>query len=97
MVRSTRAGSGREASSGPTYVNRDFRRDLVVAVERPGSPPQFANGRLVFVANIPPKGVWHTCLKWLPVTRSHRRLVTLPCNAVDAPLRKLVRPHASPT
>ncbi len=74
------------------YVNRDFRRDLIVAVERPGSTPQFANGRLVFVANIPPKGVWHTCLKWLPVTRSHRRLVTLPCNAVDAPLRKLVRP-----
>ena len=75
-----------------TYVNRDFRRDLIVAVERAGSTPQFANGRLVFVANIPPKGVWHTCLKWLPVTRSHRRLVTLQCNAVDAPLRKLVRP-----
>ena len=75
-----------------TYVNREFRRDLIVAVERPGSTPQFGNGRLVFVARIPPKGVWHTCLKWLPVTRSHRRLVTLPCNAVDAPLRKLVRP-----
>ncbi len=31
-----------------TYTNRDFRRELVIAVERPGSPPQFANGRLVF-------------------------------------------------
>src|SRR5919109_968054 len=31
-----------------TYVNRDFRRELVVAVERAGSSPQFANGRLVF-------------------------------------------------
>ncbi|HET9756673.1 MAG TPA: glycogen debranching N-terminal domain-containing protein [Candidatus Limnocylindrales bacterium] len=74
-----------------TYVNRDFRRDLVVAVERPGSTPQFANGRLVFVANLPPKGTWHTCLKWLPVTGAHRRLVTLACNAVDAPLRKIGR------
>ena len=58
-----------------TYVNRDFRRELIVAVERSTSTPQFANGRLVFVATIPPKGVWHTCLKWLPVTRSNRRLV----------------------
>jgi glycogen debranching enzyme len=74
-----------------TYVNRDFRRDLVIAVEKPSSPPQFGNGRLVFVATIPPKGVWHTCLKWLPLTQSHRRLTTLDCNAVDAPLRKLVR------
>jgi glycogen debranching enzyme len=70
-----------------TYVNRDFRRDLIIAVERPSSPPQFGNGRLVFVATIPPKGAWHTCLKWLPVTRMHRRFTTLPCNAVDAPLR----------
>src|SRR5688572_13494290 len=39
-----------------TYVNRDFRRDLIVAVERQSSTPQFANGRLVFVATIQPKG-----------------------------------------
>lgn len=76
-----------------TYVNRDFHRELVVQVERSTSPPQFANGSLVFVATIPPKGTWHTCLKWLPVTRSKRRLVTLDCNAVDAPLRKLGRSH----
>lgn len=72
-----------------TYVNRDFRRDLVVAVEKAGSPPQFANGRLTFVATIAPKQTWHACLKWLPVTKSHRRLETLPCNAVDAPLRSV--------
>jgi glycogen debranching enzyme len=70
-----------------TYVNRDFRRDLIVAVERSSSTPQFANGRLVFVATIPAKGVWHTCLKWLPITRPGQRLVTLACNAVDAPIR----------
>lgn len=64
-----------------TYVNRDFRRELVVEVERSDSPPQFANGNLVFVATIPPKGVWHTCLKWLPVTALGRRPTTLACNA----------------
>ena len=76
-----------------TYVNHDFKRELVVMVERAASPPQFANGRLVFVATIPPKGVWHTCLKWLPVTRSKQRPVTLDCNAVDAPLRKVGARH----
>ena len=70
-----------------TYVNRDFRRDLIVAVERATSPAQFANGRLVFVATIPPKGVWHTCLKWHPMTRPGQRPVALACNAVDAPIR----------
>ena len=55
-----------------TYVNGDFKRHLTVAVERASSTPQFANGRLVFVANIPPKGVWHACLKWLPITRMPR-------------------------
>ena len=70
-----------------TYVNGDFRRDLTVAVERATSPAQYANGRLVFVATIPPKGVWHTCLKWHPLTRPGQRPVTLSCNAVDAPMR----------
>ena len=56
-----------------TYTNRDFRRELIVAVDKADSPAQFANGRLIFVAIIPPKGTWHTCVKWLPVTRSNRR------------------------
>ncbi len=70
------------------YVNRDFRRELIVAVDRPDSPPQFANGSLVFVARIAPKAVWHTCLKWLPVTSAdaRRRPATLACNAVEVPL-----------
>jgi glycogen debranching enzyme len=69
-----------------TYVNADFRRELIVEVERPDSAPQYANGRLAFVANIPPKGVWHVCLRWLPITSSdaRRRPTTLPCNAVEA-------------
>jgi glycogen debranching enzyme len=68
------------------YENAEFRRELVVEVDRPSSPAQFANGRLVFVATIPPKDVWHTCLKWLPVTRRGRRPDTLPCNAIADPL-----------
>ena len=70
------------------YINRDFRRELIVAVHLADSPPQFANGSLVFVARIAPKAVWHTCVKWLPVTSSdsHRRPTTLACNAVEAPL-----------
>jgi glycogen debranching enzyme len=66
-----------------TYVNRDFRRELVVAIDRADSVPQFANGRLAFVATIPSKAVWHTCLKWLPVTSSRRRPQVLSCNAIQ--------------
>lgn len=71
------------------YVNGDFRRELVIAVERADSPAQYANGRLQFVAEIAPKGVWHACTSWLPLTRTGpgRRPETLPCNAVEVPLR----------
>jgi glycogen debranching enzyme len=66
------------------YVNRDFRRELVIVIEKASVAPQFANGRLAFVATIPPKGVWHTCVKWLPVTSSRRRPTTLPCHALES-------------
>jgi glycogen debranching enzyme len=66
-----------------TYQNQDFKRQLIVAVERAGSPPQFANGRLVFVARLAPKERWHVCLKWLPITSGGgRRPSTLSCSAV---------------
>ncbi len=74
------------------YANGHFRRELIVDVERNDSPVQYANGRLVFVATIAPKGVWHTCLKWLPIangtpaaktTLARRRPATLPCNSVE--------------
>ncbi len=68
-----------------TYRNASFRRDLVVQVDQADSPPQFANGRLVFVADIEPKGVWHTCLRLLPLTQSGRWPDTLPCHALTAP------------
>lgn len=68
-----------------TYTNGDFFRELVVAAERCDSPPQFANGRLVFVAVIAPKETWHTCLTWLPITQARRRPGVLSCNAVAGP------------
>ncbi len=79
-----------------TYTNGPFERELIVAVEKADSPIQYANGRLVFVARIAPKGVWHACLKWLPLTAKdragRRRPSTLPCNAVDDP-RPIARPR----
>jgi glycogen debranching enzyme len=67
------------------YVHRDFIRELVVQADRSDSPPQFANGRFAFIAELPPKGVWHTCMRWLPLTQSKRRPTTLECNAVAGP------------
>ena len=63
------AGSARGASCARRYVNRDFERELVVEAARSDSRPQFANGRLVFIAEIAPKHVWHACLRWLPMTQ----------------------------
>jgi glycogen debranching enzyme len=64
------------------YEHRDFKRELIVDIDKADSHPQFANGRLTFVARIPPKGQWHTCLRWLPLTGSLRRPATLPCHAL---------------
>ncbi len=62
------------------YENRDFRRELIVPIDRADSPAQFANGRLAFVAKIPPKGHWHTCIRWLPIIKAGRRPTTLDCH-----------------
>jgi glycogen debranching enzyme len=74
-----------------TYVNQTFRRELIVDVAQADSPPQFANGRLVFVASIAPKAVWHACVHWLPITESRRRPTVLGCNAIA-----LVRDDSGP-
>jgi glycogen debranching enzyme len=67
------------------YVNRDFERELVVEVAKSDSPAQFANGRLVSIARIDPKQVWHACIRWLPILGDGRRPETLPCSAVPLP------------
>jgi glycogen debranching enzyme len=65
-----------------TYINREFRRTLVVSIERAGSPPQWANGRLSFAIRLDRGDTWHACLKWLPLTGERRRPTTLGCNAI---------------
>jgi glycogen debranching enzyme len=67
------------------YVHRDFVRELVLQADRSDSTVQFANGRFVFIAEVAPKDVWHTCMRWLPLTHSKRRPTTLTCNAVAGP------------
>ena len=71
-----------------TYRNRSFRRALLVKVEKPGSKPEYANGRLVFLCELAPRAEWHVCLKWLPVigTRPAR---TLHCHALTGEARVL--------
>jgi len=64
------------------YENREFKRELILAIDKADSPPQFANGRLIFVARIAPKARWHTCIRWLPITGSSRRPATLGCHAL---------------
>src|SRR3989441_4576516 len=41
-----------------TYTNGSFKRELHVCVEREGSHPEFAHGRLAFVINLEPKQTW---------------------------------------
>ena len=74
--------SGARRSLRTTYTNKSFRRSLLIQVDKNDSKPQFANGRLTFVATIEPKGVWHTCLRWLPLTQSGRYPSTLDCSAL---------------
>jgi len=63
------------------YRNRSFRRGLLVKVEKAGSKPEYANGRLVFRLDLAARTEWHTCLKWLPMI-GPRPARTLPCHAL---------------
>jgi glycogen debranching enzyme len=75
------------------YSNGDFKRELVIATDRSSTPAQFANGRFVFDIRLEPKGIWHTCLRWLPITASHRRPKTLPCGAIAGAPRDRPKPR----
>ncbi len=75
------------------YENDDFRRELVIAIDRADSPPQFANGRLSFVVVLEPKTTWHACLRWLPMMLGSRRPATLDCSALADPPSDLARRH----
>ncbi|HET7182237.1 MAG TPA: glycogen debranching N-terminal domain-containing protein [Candidatus Limnocylindrales bacterium] len=65
-----------------TYRNAGFVRTLIASIERAGSTPQWANGRLSFAIRLEQGQAFHTCLKWLPVVNPRRRPTTLGCNAI---------------
>jgi glycogen debranching enzyme len=44
-----------------TYTNGDFHRGLIFQLVDADSPPQFANGRVVFDITLEPGQAWHTC------------------------------------
>ncbi len=80
-----------------TYENGSFRRELIVQADRSDSPANFVDGRLVFLAHIPPRASWHTCLRWLPLTTRGHRPRTLPCNAISTVTRASAPPRQQPT
>jgi glycogen debranching enzyme len=49
-----------------TYDNQDFHRALQLHVDKNDSPPQFANGGLLFLLDLEPGQSWHTCILWIP-------------------------------
>ncbi|WP_368389301.1 glycogen debranching N-terminal domain-containing protein [Mesorhizobium sp. LMG 17147] len=52
----------RAASLRTSYVNRDFKRDVIVKVRRMASKPVYANGRISFDIKLEPGAKWHACL-----------------------------------
>ncbi|NNN19723.1 MAG: amylo-alpha-1,6-glucosidase [Acidimicrobiaceae bacterium] len=63
-----------------SYNNGEFERSLVLEVTNNDSPPEFANGGIVFRIVVPPAGSWHSCLWWMPVIDGKERRVTRPCH-----------------
>jgi glycogen debranching enzyme len=74
-----------------TYRNRTFRRALLVKVERAGSKPEYANGRLVLLCELLPRAEWHVCLKWLPVI-GPKPARTLPCHSLTTGEDRVMHP-----
>ncbi len=54
--------SAAKAQLKTAYRNRDFRRDVTIAIHRSDSPAVFANGRLSFEVELGPGSSWHACL-----------------------------------
>ena len=62
------------------YVNGEFERSLVVEVANNDSPPEFANGGILFRIELIPARSWHCCVWWMPVIDGTERRVTRPCH-----------------
>jgi glycogen debranching enzyme len=54
------------------YRNHDFDRSLVVDIDKAGSPPEFANGGILFRVALAPGQSWHTCLLWRPASGNEK-------------------------
>ncbi|MHB1583451.1 MAG: amylo-alpha-1,6-glucosidase [Acidimicrobiales bacterium] len=62
------------------YANGAFERSLVVEVAKNDSPPEFANGGILFRIELVPASSWHCCLYWMAVIDGNERRVTRPCH-----------------
>jgi glycogen debranching enzyme len=62
------------------YVNGTFSRSLVLEVANNDSPPEFANGGILFRVELAPASSWHCCVWWMPVIDGTERRVTRPCH-----------------
>jgi glycogen debranching enzyme len=62
------------------YVNGAFERSLVLEVANNDSPPEFANGGILFRVELAPASSWHCCLWWMPVLDGTERRVRRPCH-----------------
>jgi glycogen debranching enzyme len=62
------------------YTNGIFERSLVLEIANNDSPPEFANGGILFRIELPPAGSWHCCLYWMPLIDGVERRVTRPCH-----------------
>ena len=62
--RITTEWSQRHSRLTTSYVNSDFRRDIVITARKADSRPVYANGRISFAVELEPGGGWHTCLKY---------------------------------
>jgi glycogen debranching enzyme len=62
------------------YANGEFQRSLVLEVSNNDSPPEFANGGILFRIELAPASPWHCCLHWIAVIDGNERRVTRPCH-----------------
>ncbi|MBV8305102.1 MAG: amylo-alpha-1,6-glucosidase, partial [Acidimicrobiia bacterium] len=70
LVRRGMLQSGWDPQKGwltTTYENADFRRALQLRVEKHDSPPQCANGGILFHLELEPHQSWHACVLWVPI------------------------------
>ena len=55
------------------YTHRDFHREFRYRVAKCDSPPEYANGRIVFRIEIHPGATWHACCEYILVIGDRTR------------------------